>query len=93
MKGEIKGNNQDKNSMQKREGQEVTHSTQAPLPKKEKRKIYFLLSCSTQLGFVLMPYPWIDNDSSIIQDRRGILDVVVVLSFATIGGGRDGDRD
>ena len=78
--------------MRKREGQEVTHSTQSALSKKKKRKIYCLLSCSTQLGFVLMPYPWIDNGSSVIRDRRGISDVVVLLSFATIGGDGDGEE-
>ena len=40
-----------------------------------------------------MPYPWIGKDSSVIRDRRRILDVVVLLSFTTTGGGGDRDGD
>ena len=40
-----------------------------------------------------MPYPRMDNGSSVIRDRRGILDVVVLLSFTTIGGDRGGDGE
>jgi len=43
-------------------------------------------------GSVTIDSCCIDNGSSVIRDRRGILDVVVLLSFATIGGDGDGEE-
>ena len=80
VKEESKGTTKTRTANGREKGKKwhIHTGTQSPRTPKEEEvgdRLFFL--CRTQLGTVLMPYPWIDNSTS--QERRGRCTGIIII--------------